>query len=109
MAQDPYKEIIGRAKRYEGILVRRYGATGNGLGEKVRSVEHKLSPDLVRKLMSINRTRNRLAHEEGFSQFVNVREFQQDCARIEMDLGRESGGGFLKRITRRLRWKKNIG
>ena len=112
MASDPYREIIGRVKRYEGLLVRQYGASGNGLGEKVRSVEDRLSPELVRQLLQINRTRNRLAHEEGFSQFVNVREFQQQCQQIESGLKRQNpaaGAGLLKRLSRRLKWRRNIG
>ena len=111
MAADPYREIIGRVKRYEGLLVRKYGASGNGLGEKVRSVEDRLPPELARQLLQINRTRNRLAHEEGFSQFVNVREFQQQCSRIEQDFKKSApmaGASLLKRVSRRLKWRRNI-
>jgi hypothetical protein len=61
-----YEIVIGKSKRIESILQRRFGASGRGLHEKIDSVAHRLSPVVIRGLRVVATVRNKLLHEDNF-------------------------------------------
>ncbi|XP_067934203.1 uncharacterized protein [Watersipora subatra] len=61
--ENDFELIITLSVEIEGILKKKYEATGKGLGELINSVQHRLDKDLVRRLRAINAVRNTLAHQ----------------------------------------------
>lgn len=80
--------IIERTKAIESGLVRRFGATGRGLHEKVDSVQGKLDPATVRACRFIATIRNKTVHEDGFAPTrTEMKSFVERCDEVERSLG----------------------
>lgn len=81
-------EMAVRASRkLEGLLERRFSATGKGLHEKVSSVERALPKDAVKTLRWIATVRNRLVHEDGY-ELSDAAQFEAAVARAVRALDR---------------------
>ena len=78
---DKYRVVMEWSQRLEHTLKTRLGATGTGLGEQWRSVEHALAPDLIAALREIAWIRNKVAHEADF-EVPNLRALDEKCARV---------------------------
>ncbi len=50
--------------KFERLLKQRLGAQGKGLGEQVKSVQHRLPTCLVENLLEVSKIRNRVVHSE---------------------------------------------
>src|SRR5437868_1208826 len=58
--------VIEASKRLEGALMRRYGADGRGLTEKVESVQDRVSAKAIEAIRYVAEQRNKLVHEESY-------------------------------------------
>ena len=56
-------ELLSISRDFENLLTEIYAATGQGLHQKVNSVEEKLPPELVKKLRFIASVRNKVVHQ----------------------------------------------
>ncbi len=81
-----YELVITNCKRLEGILEKRFGASGRGLHEKVTSVQAKLPEPLIRKLRYIATIRNQLVHEEDKHRIDDRAGFQRASKEAEKQL-----------------------
>lgn len=63
-------------KKYEKILVEKFGAKGRGVYEKVVSVESQLPKDLAEKVKKIGSIRNRALHHKKLTdaEFISVKK-----------------------------------
>lgn len=68
---------IDAAKELEGILERRYNATGRGLHEKLNSVRDMLPPRVIRQARYIATMRNKLLHEEDYTHLDDRARFDR--------------------------------
>lgn len=94
LAMSELATIIERTKAIESKLVRRLGATGRGLHEKVDSVQGKLDPATVRACRFIATIRNKTVHEDGFAPTrTEMKSFVERCDEVERSLG----GGLRRR------------
>ena len=67
--------VIRRSAELEKILKNKFGAQGNGLGQRVHYVEDRLAPELTKKLFWIVGIRNDAAHEPESFQLHNPEKF----------------------------------
>lgn len=81
-----YELVITNCKRLEGILEKRFGASGRGLHEKVTSVQARLPEPLIKKLRYIATIRNQLVHEEDKHKIDDKAGFQRASKEAEKQL-----------------------
>lgn len=74
-----YEVVITGCKGLEQLLTSQLGAQGRGLHEKVSSVEHRLTPQLIRKLRFIAAARNRLVHEAAEWSPAELDDYTRAC------------------------------
>jgi hypothetical protein len=70
---------VMRTKELESLLQAKYGAVGDGLHQKISSVEHRLSALVIRGLRSVASIRNRLAHDPAFTDEKVPADFDRLC------------------------------
>ncbi|GEM_PF-6557603 len=58
-----YETVIRKTLEIEEILIKKFGAYGKTFGDKVSSIEHTLSPDLLEKLWILVKERNKAVHK----------------------------------------------
>lgn len=75
---NPYEIAITRCKELEQLL-KRLGADGRGLHDKISSIAHLLTPRLISKLRFIATARNQLVHESGDWSDYEVADYTQAC------------------------------
>ena len=95
---------VTRSQRLEKRLERDFGATGQGLHQKVSSVEGDLPADLVRRLRLVATVRNKVVHEsarmEDKSRFVDAAESaERELAAIVKARGGRGIFGKLKLLA----------
>jgi len=78
MAEDNRGLVIKRGAELEEILKNKFGAQGNGLGQRLTDVEDRLAPELTQKLRFIVGIRNKAAHEPDF-QLYDPEKFKRTC------------------------------
>ena len=79
--------VLKYGERLETLLTEELGATGSGLGEKLISVEHRLSDRLVREIKQrIVPERNEAAHRPTNYSLLNPEAFYSRCERAVADL-----------------------
>ena len=61
----PIEVAVKGSKRLEGLLEKRFGATGRGLHEKLTSVEARIPEEVRRSIRWVATIRNKVVHEEG--------------------------------------------
>lgn len=71
--------VLIRAEEFESILDNKFSAQGEGLGQRVRYVEHSLAPELTEKLWWIVGIRNEAAHKPSTFQLYNPEKFIRTC------------------------------
>ncbi len=71
--------VILRGAELEKILKNKFGAEGSGLGQRLRSVESRLAPELTKKLWWIVGIRNDAAHEPESFQLHDSERFIRTC------------------------------
>lgn len=66
---------ITHSKKLEALLRSHLGAAGRGLHELTDDVEHKLPPEIVRKLRFVATLRNKLVHDADYHKLDDRRGF----------------------------------
>lgn len=56
-------ELLSISRDFENLLTEIYGAQGQGLHQKVNSVEAQLPPEMVKKLRFVASVRNAVVHK----------------------------------------------
>ena len=56
-------ELLELSRTFENLLTELFGASGQGLHQKVNSVEDQLPPDLTKKLRFVAAVRNAVVHK----------------------------------------------
>lgn len=77
---------IKASKKLEGLLADYFDAEGKGLREKVDSVAHELSTELVNKIRWIATVRNNLVHELGYDDVPEQADFHLSCEDALLEL-----------------------
>ena len=72
--------VMTTARRCEALVQEHYGATGRGLGEKLKSIRADLPHKIYGYGRYINEVRNGVAHEHGYA--LSDREMFLRCARL---------------------------
>ena len=60
-----YDDVIRKTKKIE-LLLKKMGAKGKGLQEKVTSIETEIDRNTVKAIRTVASIRNRLVHESGY-------------------------------------------
>lgn len=80
MAEDNMSlKVLLRAEKFEEILEKKFGAEGDGLGQRIHSVKDRLGNELTKKLLQINRKRNEAAHKPSSFKLDDPEEFFREC------------------------------
>ena len=61
----PIEVAVKSSKRLEGLLEKRFGASGRGLHDKLTSVEDRIPEEIRRSIRWVATIRNKVVHEEG--------------------------------------------
>ena len=88
---------ISHCKKLESLLEKQLGATGKGLHEKVSSVEHRLTPDLIRNLRLVATVRNKIVHESDYQKIDDRKRFIKAATDSEKQL-RAMGGSKTSKL-----------
>ena len=81
-----YKKVIKKTKKIETLLGE-MGATGQGLHQKVSSIEHTIDEKTVKSIRFIASIRNKLLHEDGFEITPSLLDdFENACENVIDDL-----------------------
>jgi hypothetical protein len=83
-----FDSVRQRSIKLERLLEENYQASGKGLGEKARSVEHKLDTDINKRLRFIVAVRNKLMHEYDYRYDGSEAEFLKTCDEVIARLSR---------------------
>ena len=78
--------VIQKAAELERVLTNSFAAEGNGLGEKLKSVQGQLPRMLAERLWKIVHVRNKAAHEAIAP--ANIKAFEQSCMTAHAELQR---------------------
>ncbi len=78
-----YEKVEEYTKTIEGLLIRKFGATGKGLHEKTTSVEMKLPALVVQGIRTVASISNKLMHDEGFTPESIPPHYERLCNEIE--------------------------
>ncbi|MFC1820583.1 hypothetical protein ACFLZG_05820 [Thermodesulfobacteriota bacterium] len=90
-----YEEVIRKTLEIEDILCTKYNAHGKTFGEKIYSIQHKLSSQTFHKLNILLKERNNLVHQGKF----NKSQFKSLASNIIHDLNGEKGFNFNKKAA----------
>ncbi|MBF2019384.1 MAG: hypothetical protein IGR93_04525 [Hydrococcus sp. C42_A2020_068] len=77
---------LTRCKAIETLLVKRFGATGQGLHEKISSVENLLPPNVVKQGRYIATIRNKITHDANYQTLDDRDRFIRACNEVEAAL-----------------------
>lgn len=77
------EQAIQASKRYEAGLEKTFGATGKGLHEKLEAVKDSVPVDIQRMLRFIASVRNKLVHDESYSQIDDIERFISSCEKLD--------------------------
>jgi hypothetical protein len=95
-SSNDFELCITSSKELEHLLDTEFGATGKGLHEKITSVEHELTPELVRNMRYLATIRNKLVHEHDFNAIPDrarfIKNFQSSCKELKEILKQRQGG-----------------
>jgi hypothetical protein len=82
-----YELVIRSSKHLEYLLHTELQAHGQGLHEKISSVEKSLSPELVRNMRYLATIRNKLVHEHNFDRIPERETFvaKFNKSRVELE------------------------
>lgn len=91
-----FELCIKSSKELEHLLDTEFGATGKGLHEKITSVEHELTPELVRNMRYLATIRNKLVHEHDFNAIPDrtkfIKNFETSSKELKQILRQRQGG-----------------
>lgn len=81
----PYEMVITYSKQIETLLRTRFGATGDGMIQQLRSIPDKIPEPTHSSILQLGRIRNKLVHEDGF-ELRDVEGYQQQAERVIQQL-----------------------
>jgi len=105
VSANDFELAVRACKEMEWILETQFGASGNGLGEKLNSCTDKFGSDkeIISHIRYINRIRNRLIHDRECNRIEQRKEFIRRCelaiAGLQRLSPKNSWLSFFKRST----------
>jgi len=90
-SNNDFELCVRASKELEYLLANEFGAIGSGLHEKISSVEHHLTPEMVRNMRYLATIRNKLVHEHDFNEIPDRTKFIRN-----FELSRQELGGILQ-------------
>ena len=109
-AHNDFELAVRACKELEYLLETGFQATGNGLGEKMRSCEGNFKSSRAKELTIntkyITRVRNNLIHDRDVNKIENRKEFIKRCESaieiLQTELELKEGKGYVSDTARYL-------
>eukprot|EP00742_Colponemidia_sp_Colp-10_P002862 GILJ01003056.1.p1 GENE.GILJ01003056.1~~GILJ01003056.1.p1 ORF type:complete len:108 (-),score=11.11 GILJ01003056.1:158-481(-) len=88
-----YDIVVHYSKHYEHFLEEKLGATGEGLHQKITSVQNKIDVKTIKKLRYIATIRNKLIHDKNCTKLDDRKTFLQTCKEVNQLLDAQTKKG----------------
>ncbi|XP_067934391.1 uncharacterized protein [Watersipora subatra] len=88
-ATNDFELVIRLAKELEYLLEKNFQATGNGLGDKIKSAKHEGLPlprGLTAPMWRLNKERNLLVHDRSYNSIADRGSFIQTYESVRKQL-----------------------